>query len=304
MKSCLLPSKPSGGSTLLLVLWAIMLMSVSVIGLVHHLTRGLEESVEAEKEFRSRLLLESARTISNHPAIHRGDPLLHQRTSSVTSYQIKLGSEGSRLAINQLASNPAQQGFAQRLFEKWGLDSRKAQTLVDSIADWIDADSQSRIQGAERDFYDGLDQPAYPFNRPFKSVEDILRVRGTDEMERVNPGWRDSITLYGDGTIDIHTAPSPILETLFDVTASEVGRLIRARNGPDEIPDTEDDENFQTLAEARSMLDVPEINYQRVASLIVLEHPVRRTECVARAGNLERRLTLLRGGGISLILNE
>ena len=46
------------GSSLLLVLWAIMLMSFSVIGLVSHLSRGLDESIHAEKEFRTRLLLQ------------------------------------------------------------------------------------------------------------------------------------------------------------------------------------------------------------------------------------------------------
>ena len=55
-------SRP-GGSSLLLVLWAIMLMSFAVIGLISHLSRGLDESIYAEKEFRARLLLQSARTL-------------------------------------------------------------------------------------------------------------------------------------------------------------------------------------------------------------------------------------------------
>jgi hypothetical protein len=57
------------GSSLLLVLWAIMLMSFAVIGLVAHLSRGLDESLHAEKEFRARLLLQSARTLAAHPEI-------------------------------------------------------------------------------------------------------------------------------------------------------------------------------------------------------------------------------------------
>src|SRR4029450_10777021 len=60
------------GSSLLLVLWAIMLMSFAVIGLVAHLSRGLDESIRAEKEFRARLLLQSARTLAAQPEVGGG----------------------------------------------------------------------------------------------------------------------------------------------------------------------------------------------------------------------------------------
>ena len=302
----LLPTGPKSprGSSLLLVLGAIMLMSLSVIGLVQHLSRGLDESLDAEKEFRARLLLESARTIAQHPAIVRGDPLLKQTVSSATSYEITLGTEGSRLAINQLAVSNIQRRFAQRLFEQWGLDSRQARSLVESIADWIDANDRPMTHGAEKEIYRSLEHPDYPYNKPFDTLEDVLLVRGAEEMERLHGNWRDSFTLYGDGTIDVHTAPGPLLEALFGVTASEVSRLIRARNGPDGMENTGDDEAFKTLTEARASLDVPELNYKAVATLVTLAHPIRRIECVARAGSLERRLTLLTGPGISLIRGD
>lgn len=300
--ACPLPARR--GSTLLLVLWAIMLMSLAVIGLVNLLSRGLDESADAEKDFRARLLLDSARTIAAHPAILRGDPLLRQRVSSATSYEIILSTEGSRLAINQLAASNLQRRFAQRLFENWGLDSSHARTLVESIADWTDPDDQPLPQGAERDLYLALEHPDHPFNRPFAALDELLLVRGADEMERLQPGWRDFFTLYGDGTIDIHTAPGPLLEALFNVSHSEISRLLRTRNGADGIPDTEDDETLKTLAEVRSALDVPEPNYRRASTLVTLAHPIRRTVCLARAGSLERRLIILSGPGLMLLREE
>ncbi|MDB6136470.1 MAG: ral secretion pathway protein GspK [Verrucomicrobiales bacterium] len=292
------------GSSLLLVLWAIMFMSFAVIGLVKHLQQGLDESIEAEKEFRARLLLQSARTIAAHPAITRGDPLLRQWMTSTTSYEISLSTEGSRVAINQLGSNERLRRMTGRLFEKWGLDSRDAAALVESISDWIDADDNPHPNGAERSLYLSQDHPDWPYNKPFGTLDDVLMVRGADVMDRKNPGWRGSFTLYGDGTLDVHTAPSQILEALFDVTSTEVSRLIRTRNGPDGLPDTEDDYTFKSLPEVRSVLDVPERNYRRASSLLTLAHPVRRTECLARAGNLERRLTVLNGPGLLLIKEE
>ena len=125
------------GSSLLLVLWAIMLMSFAVMGLVSHLSRGLDESIYAEKEFRARLLLQSARTLAVHPDIEWGDPLLHQWVSSASSYEVMMTTEGTRIAINQL-TNGVQRKFTQRLFQKWGMDEQQAETLTESIADWID----------------------------------------------------------------------------------------------------------------------------------------------------------------------
>lgn len=292
------------GSSLLLVLWAIMFMSFAVIGLVKHLERGMDESIEAEKEFRARLLLQSARAIAAHPAIGRGDPLLRQQVTSSTAYEIHLSSEGARLAINQLGASEQQRRFAERLFEKWGLDSREASTLVESIADWIDADDRPLPNGAERDLYLSQDHPDWPYNKPFETLDDVLLVRGADVMDRKHGNWRDSFTLYGDGTIDVHTAPGELLEALFNVTSSEVSRLLRTRDGPDGFADTEDDHTFASLAEVRAVLDVPERNYRRASGLLTLAHPIRRTECLARAGSLERHLTILSGPSLVLIKED
>lgn len=292
------------GSSLLLVLWAIMLMSFAVIGLVSHLSRGLDESIYAEKQFRARLLLQSARTLAAHPAIERGDPLLKQPVSSVSSYEVTLTNEGVHLAINQLGTSGTQRKFARRLFEKWGMDSRKAQTLTDSIADWIDSSDRPRPQGAERDYYLPLGRPDFPYNRPLDNIDDVLLIRGSEELDHVRPDWRNFFTLYGDGTIDVHMASAEMLEVLFDVTPSEVGRFVSARRGPDGLPDTLDDPRFTSLAEVRRLVDVPQSNYAAVASLLTLDHPIKRTECLARAGRLERRLTILSGPGLYLIKEE
>jgi general secretion pathway protein K len=292
------------GSSLLLVLWAIMLMSFAVIGLISHLSRGLDESIYAEKEFRARLLLQSARTLAAHPDIEWGDPLLHQDVSSVSSYEVFITTEGTRLAINQLATSATHRKFAQRLFEKWGMDSRQAGTLIDSIADWIDADERPRAYGAERDYYTRLGRSDLPYNRPLDSIDDLLLIRGSEELDLLRPDWRDFFTLYGDGTIDVHRASSEILEALFDVTDTEVSRFIRARTGPDGKPFTIDDPHFTTLAEVRRLLDVPPANYAAVAALLTLNHPVGRIECHARVGKVQRHLTIISGPGLNLVHEE
>jgi type II secretory pathway component PulK len=298
------PATVRGGSSLLLVLWAIMLMSFAVIGLISHLSRGLEESIHAEKEFRARLLLQSAQTLAMHPDIAWGDPLLRQRVSSASSYEVDLSTEGTRLAVNLLATSAIHRAFAQRLFQKWGLDASQAETLVDSIADWIDADDRPRPHGAEREYYAPKGNPHFPFNRAFDDMDDVLLVRGAEELEFARWDWRDSFTFYGDGAIDVHRASGEMLEALFDVTSAEVNRFVHARIGPDGVQDTEDDREFSSLAEVRAVLDVPSSNYNAVASILTLHHPIRRAECFAWAGDLQRRLTIISGPGLYLIREE
>lgn len=296
--------RQSRGSSLLLVLWAIMLMSFSIIGLVNHLSTGLDESITAEKRFRARLLLQSAVVLAAHPAMERGDPLLRQHVSQVLSYDILLTNEGDHIAINQLAASVPQRQFAVRLFQKWGMDIKQAQTLADSIVDWIDADDRALAQGAERDYYTTLGRSDFPQNRPFDNIDDLILVRGFSDIERLQPDWRHYFTLFGDGTIDVHMASAELLAVLFDVTTTEVQRFISARLGPDGLVDTIDDLRFTTLREIRHFLDVPRRNFFAVFTILTLDHPIKRTECIARAGNLERRLTTIKGPGINLIREE
>lgn len=55
-------------------------------------------------------------------------------------------------------------------------DERSA--LVDSILDWMDADSTQREFGAEEEFYQGLVPPRHCRNAPFETVEELLLVNG------------------------------------------------------------------------------------------------------------------------------
>jgi len=50
--------------------------------------------------------------------------------------------------------------------------------LVDCLIDYRDADSTSRPQGAEQDYYSGLPQPYYIKNGPFFTLEELLLVKG------------------------------------------------------------------------------------------------------------------------------
>ena len=52
------------------------------------------------------------------------------------------------------------------------------ESTADAILDWIDTDSVQRDQGAESDYYSGLDPPRQPRNALPPNLEELLLVRG------------------------------------------------------------------------------------------------------------------------------
>ena len=86
--------------------------------------------------------------------------------------------------------------------------------VADAILDWIDADDTPRDQGAESEYYSGL-QPAYvPRNAPPATIEELLLVKGvTPELlfgyDAAKMGYSSSDTVSGaisgvnnDGSMD------------------------------------------------------------------------------------------------------
>ena len=76
--------------------------------------------------------------------------------------------------------NLAQLAIFQRLLSALGLPG----ALADTLADWLDADSEPQPQGAEDDFYLALQPPYLAANRPLIDVAELALVRGFDDGVR------------------------------------------------------------------------------------------------------------------------
>ena len=109
-------------------------------------------------------------------------------------------------------------------FEKLGFDSSQANTLTDSLLDWIDPDDNARINGAESSYYDRKSPPYKPTGQPITDFSELLYIQGFDEYFFDEEGKTDArfealkanATLLGEGPININTAPPLVLEVLGD----------------------------------------------------------------------------------------
>jgi len=129
-------------------------------------------------------------------------------------FSYRISDEESRLNVNVSARDRV-----DRLFATMGLDKQVRDIINDSLQDWKDPDDLHRINGAEsEDYYLKLPVPYRARNGRLQDVAELLQIRGvTPEIYRGDnsrPALADLVTVVGRDTINMNTAPAPVLAAL------------------------------------------------------------------------------------------
>ncbi|MEA3305922.1 MAG: type II secretion system protein GspK, partial [Candidatus Omnitrophota bacterium] len=116
--------------------------------------------------------------------------------------------------------------------------------LASAVLDWCDEDSLARADGAEDDYYKGLENPYECRNAAFSVPEELMLVRGV--TKEIYDKVKGIITVYGESAaVNINTSPAEVLAVLVGVEFEELpAKIVNYRNGHDELPGTEDDRVF------------------------------------------------------------
>jgi len=150
-----------------------------------------------------------------------------------------------------------------RLLAELNIDAVKAQAIVD----WVDADVNATVpDGAEDDYYTGLD-PAYrAANGPFVSVSELQLVKGfssavEEELEDYKlmlPHVSALPTINGPTPVNVNTATPEVIASLSDWLQPLSGDLSRWDTGAyedypecEDIFDLEADDGPETFTEER-----------------------------------------------------
>jgi len=280
------------GSALLIVLWAIALMSFAVLGLVKFMEIGLTESASQSKNFRAMQLAESGLALGLHPQLEKEDSHLRQDLGSSESFAVTLKSEGARLNINFLLLNNKRSDLID-LFQSWKVNDGEIYKLADHLMDWVDQDSLKRLNGAENEDYTKLGFPGYPPNRPFQSLEEMELVPGMEFLAEARPDWKEYFTVWGDGKLDVNEAPAELIAVVCQVGSLPAEMFVNRRLGSDGEKGTSDDFEYTEMAQVRSALGLSESLFKTVESRITLKSNYRRIVSVGRIGNYERSLAVV-----------
>ncbi len=137
----------------------------------------------------------------------------------------------------KIGINNASRGVLLKVMKYVGIElGEERDIIVDSILDWIDKDSNHRINGAEEEYYKKEGLPYSAKNGRIETLTELLKVRGmTKEIfygapengEDTNRGLENILTVYDASPVNPNTANAEVLSVLFDAT--QVQEILNAR---------------------------------------------------------------------------
>lgn len=106
--------------------------------------------------------------------------------------------------------------------------------------------------------------------RPFVSVDEVAALPEIPggflvmPREKVPAGLRSLLTVYGEGKINVNTAPEAVLRSIERIGSDLADKIVALRNGEDGQPGTEDDRPFTDVDQIGKRLELSEEVYARV----------------------------------------
>jgi len=287
----------SAGAALLLVLWAIAVLSFAVLWVADLVGIEQQSGSAGARNLNARQIALSGLALGMHPRVTREDiALLNQDLPGGGKLRVRIRGEGARFNINQLLADQDRIPL-KNLFIIWGLTNDEADILIDRLTDWVDDDPGRQLNGAERADYEALGIMDAPANRPFRSVDEMARVLGMEVLAARNPGWRDAFTIFGDGRIDVNEAAADVLQAAAGLTPEMAADILRMRRGGDEIEPSEDDVRFESIEQLGGWLQTSIFPPEQVAARLTTESTVKRIDSRGIVGDSERLISVVTASG-------
>jgi len=180
-----------------------------------------------------------------------------------------------KININTAANNEALMTQALILI---GADASEIPTIIASIQDWIDRDDDTKMNGAESDYYHTLDPPYAAKNGPIDDLSELLLVKGVTpdiywgpnstnhppsmfqartagtrsgpqpNAPLVSAGLVDIFTPVSSGQLNINTCSASALR-MIGMDETTANKIVSLRAGPDGVDGTADDMPFSNAGE-------------------------------------------------------
>ncbi|MDP8265934.1 MAG: type II secretion system protein GspK [Candidatus Aceula meridiana] len=162
------------------------------------------------------------------------------KTFTKTTFHYGMMDEERKININM-----ASQQELARLFQYvLGWEQEKAEGLALSVVDWREL-GESVLSGFFSDeYYENLKYPYQPKNDKFETLDELLLVEGVTPFafDRL----RSFITIYGEGKVNVNTAPWQVFVAL-GINEGVADKILSVRRGPDGKEATGDDNIFSSF---------------------------------------------------------
>ncbi len=178
------------GSVLVMVLWILVLVSFLAGQYLAHNREKADIAQNAWTAFRQRQAVSSIVQLFTTDAWPIPDGTgakggwFRLFPDDMTLW-VRAGMESLRTNLNTTSDDEIKQKVALMMGDDF---QREADTVSDCILDWRDADSLTRMHGAEEKDYEAKGLPYRPANGPFNVMSELLLVMGvTSDMFWGNP---------------------------------------------------------------------------------------------------------------------
>ena len=152
------------------------------------------------------------------------------------AFQVRIVDDAGKIPVNKLVAGngynvPVKDLLVRFLsLPEFKLGPDRVNEIVDSLKDWIDKDDAVTGLGAESAHYRNLARPYSAKNGFLDCIDELLMIKGiTKELyngTEETPALRDFLTVYGDGAININTAPLLVLRALAPEITPELAGLM------------------------------------------------------------------------------
>jgi general secretion pathway protein K len=280
------------GVAMLMVIWVLMLLTVIVTEFCYtmrtrlNITRNLKESTQAYYIAVAGVSEALSAILRQRPAGGReglgnngiGEEETQWRMNTDMppisfaqgDYRVRIQNESGRININR-----AGEKLLQAILRGLELEEEKRAVIIDSIMDWRDANDLHRPNGAEDDYYQGLEFPYDCRDGDFRSVDELLLVRGVTP-EIFHGGLEEMVTVLpmeGEGAgpvsqgledysfdrVNLNAAPDRLLASLPGMTPELV----------EEIQAYRKEKDLTSIAQLRQIIGAEA--YQRAAPYLTMD---------------------------------
>jgi len=248
--------KNERGFALIAVFWVIIILSLLALGYATTARFRCQVILNQKQKLTDESLLRSAleRGYYEYLKYDANRTLLEKKDEieGITNEKVELWypryepyefvMEGERIAVRMVNEagkfdvNNLETASWERILSACGIPPGEKQTgIISSVRDWIDNDNEHRLNGAENDYYQGLEQQYYCKNSQIEVINELLLIKGiTLELYHgtdTRPGLVSFLSVYGETKeIDINNAPPEAFSLIDGFSDDLIRGIVRKRS--------------------------------------------------------------------------
>lgn len=285
--------KPRRGVALLAVIWLIAILGIACMAALRVISFDMEVASAKVHGSRARQVAEMGIAVGSNPAVKRSDPILKQYNEGTgEGFEVRVVSEGGRFNLNAILMQD-DKALLKSIFTNWGIELEDAEAIADALGDWVDADDNVALKGAEKEDYEKAGRVNQPFNRPFYDINEARLVRGMDLVEAVRPDWREWFTVWSGGALDLNEASAELIAAAAECRVEQAEIIPETVRGADGQRDTEDDAPFQNAAAALDLLGIDTEGRPDLTRRFTVNDATTRIESIGIAEGAKRKIVAI-----------